>query len=136
MKMTKLVYLLQNVLSCSERIRKSHNAKEAEESHPKERNSFNAKRLLAFYTVLSAVWNQYISRFMYPKPDVTTYDKLINRFYEANELYDGTLNQLNLSVFVTSSNKNYTYPQAMQQTDKDKFIDDMVVEVAAHEERD
>ena len=73
---------------------------------------------------------------MYPKPDVTTYDKLINRFYEANELYDGTLNQLNLSVFVTSSNKNYTYPQAMQQTDKDKFIDDMVVEVAAHEERD
>ena len=35
-----------------------------------------------------------------------------------------------------SSNENYTYPQAMQQTDKDKFIDDMVVEVAAHEERD
>ena len=43
---------------------------------------------------------------MDPNPDVTTYDKLINRFYEANELYDGTLNQLNLSVFVTSSNNN------------------------------
>ena len=51
-------------------------------------------------------------------------------------LYEGTLNQLNLSVFATSSNGNYTYPQAMQQTDKDKFIEAMVVEVAAHEERD
>ena len=73
---------------------------------------------------------------MYPKPDATTYDKLINRFHEANELYDGTLNQLNLSVFATSSNEKYTYPQAMQQTDKDRFIGAMVVEVAAHEERD
>ena len=68
---------------------------------------------------------------MNPKPDATTYDKLINRFHEANVLYDGTLNQLNLSVFAISSNDNYTYSQAMQQTDKDKFIGDMVVEVAA-----
>ena len=67
---------------------------------------------------------------MDPKPGATTYDKLINRFHEANELYDRTLNQLNLSVFATSSNENYTYPQAMQQTDKDKFIGAMVVEVA------
>ena len=52
---------------------------------------------------------------MDPKPGATTYDKLINRFHEANELYDLTLNQLNLSVFVTSSNDNYTYLQAMQK---------------------
>ena len=73
---------------------------------------------------------------MDPNPGATTYDKLINRFYEANNLYDGTLNQLNSSVFATSSNENYTYPQSMQQTYKDKFIHTMVVEVAAHEEHD
>ena len=73
---------------------------------------------------------------MEPKPDAKTYDEFINRFHEANELYDRTLNQLNLSVFATSSNENYTYPQSMQQTDKDKFIGAMVVEVAAHKERD
>ena len=46
-------------------------------------------------------------------------------------LYDGTLNQLKLSVFATSSNDNYTYSQAIQQTDEDKFIGAMVVEVSA-----
>ena len=35
-----------------------------------------------------------------------------------------------------SSNENYTYPQAMQQTDKDKFIGAMVDEVEDHKERD
>ena len=45
---------------------------------------------------------------MEPKPDATTYDKWITRFHEANELYDGTLDQLNLSLFVTSPNDNYT----------------------------
>ena len=73
---------------------------------------------------------------MDPKPDATTHDKFINRVHEANELYDVKLNQLNLSVFATSSNDNYTYPQAMQKTDKYKFIDAMLVDVAAHEERD
>ena len=104
--------------------------KKTEESHPKKRNPFTAKILLAFYTVISTVCTKYTSRVMKPKPDTTTYDKLINRFHEDNELYDGKLNQLKLSVFATSSNENYTYPQAMQQTDKHKFIDAMVVEVA------
>ena len=70
------------------------------------------------------------------KTVATIYDKLINRFHEANEIYDGTLNQLKLSLFVTSSNDKYTYPQAMQQTDKCEFFGDMVVDVAAHEECD
>ena len=73
---------------------------------------------------------------MEPKPGSTTYDKFINRFHEANELFDGTLNQLNLSVLATYYNRNCTYPQAMQQTYNDKFIGAMVVEVAEHEERD
>ena len=73
---------------------------------------------------------------MDPKPDVTTYDKLINRFHDADGMYDNRVNQLNLSVFVSSSNENYTYLQAMQQKDKDKFSGPMVVEMAVHEERD
>ena len=50
-EMPKLVNLLQSGLRCSERIQKSRNAKEAEESHPKKRNNFTAKILLAFYTI-------------------------------------------------------------------------------------
>ena len=73
---------------------------------------------------------------METKPGATTYDKLINRFHDSNDMYDGTHNQSNLSVFSTSSNENYTYLQAMQKTKKYKFIGNMVVEVAEHEERD
>ena len=135
-KMPKLVNILQSGFHRSERIWKSQDAKESEESHPKNRNTFTAKISLAFYTVLSIVCTQYTSMVMDPKPGSVTYDKLINGFHEANELYDGTLNQLNLSVFATSPNGNYTYPQAMQQTYKDKFVGAMAVEVAARKERD
>ena len=71
---------------------------------------------------------------MNPKTGAITYDKLINIFHEANDLYDGKLIQFNLSVFATSSNDNYTYPQTMEKTDKDKFVGAMVVEVVAHKE--
>ena len=134
--MPKLVNLSQSGLRCSEIIQKSRDEKEAEESHPKNRNAFTAKILLVFYTVLLAVFTKYTSKVMEPKPGATTYGKLINRFHEANDLYDETLNQLILSVFATSSNDKYTYTQAMKQTDKDRFIGAIVVEVAAHEERD
>ena len=136
MKISKLVNILQSGLCRSERMGESQDAKEAEEFHPKNIIAFIAKILLAFYTVISTVCTQYTSRVMEPKPGDKTCDKFINRFHEANELYDRTLNQLNLSVFATSSNDNYTYPQSMQQTDKDKFISIMLVEVAAHEESD
>ena len=89
--MPKLANILQSGLRLSERIGKFQNAKEVEESHPKKRNSFTAKILIYFYTVLSTVCTEFTSRVMEPKPDATTYDKLINRFHEANELYDGTL---------------------------------------------
>ena len=115
MKMPKLVNVLQSGLRRSERIQKFKNSKEAEESHAKNRNAFTAKKLIAFYTVISTVFNQFTSRVMDPKPDATTYDKSINRFHEANELYDGTLNQINLSVLARSFNEKYTYLQSMQQ---------------------
>ena len=92
MKMPKFANIFQSGLRRSERIWKSQDAKKTEESHPKKRNPFTAKILLAFYTVISTVCTQYTSRVMETKPGATTYDKLINRFHEANELYDGTLN--------------------------------------------
>ena len=48
MKMQKMVNILQSGLRRSERMRKSQDGKEAEESHPKNRNTFTAKRLFAF----------------------------------------------------------------------------------------
>ena len=87
---------------------RKQDAKEAEESRPKNRNAFTAKILLAFYTVISTFCTQYKSIVMEPKTGATTYDKLINMFHEAYELHYGTLNQLNLSVFATYSNENYT----------------------------
>ena len=113
MKMSKLDNLPQSGLRRSERMRKFQNSKKVEESHPKKINAFTSKILLFFYTVISTVFTLCTLRFMEPKPDATTYDKFINMFHDANDLYGGTLNQLNLSVFATSSNENYTYPQAM-----------------------
>ena len=83
MEMPKLVNILQSRLCSSERIRKSQDAKEAEESHPKKKNGFTDKILLAFYTVLSTVCTKYTARVMEPKPGATTYDKFINMFHEA-----------------------------------------------------
>ena len=79
--MPKLANLSQSGLRRSERIRKSQNSKEVEEYHPKKRNAFTFKIILALYTVLSIFFTQYISRVMDPKPDAITYDKLINRFH-------------------------------------------------------
>ena len=53
MKMPKLINISHIGLRRSERIRKSQNSKEVEESHPKYRNAFTFKILLALYTVLS-----------------------------------------------------------------------------------
>ena len=89
-KIPKLVNLLQSRLRPSERMRKSQDTKEAEVSHTKKRNAFTSKRLLDLYTVLSTVFNKYTSRVLDTKPGDTTYDELINRFHEANGLYDGT----------------------------------------------
>ncbi len=69
------------------------------------------------------------------KPNATRYNKLVNQFHEANELFDRTVNVLNYSVFAADSNECCTYSQAMKQDNCDKFIKAMQVEVEAHEER-
>ncbi len=64
--------------------------------------------------------------------------KVINRFHQANELFDGTLNQLHVSAYATAlaDNECYTYRDAMKQPDRADFVRAMVKEVDDHETRE
>ena len=64
-----------------------------------------------------------------------------NRFYEVNELYDGTCNQLHFMSFSTEtdqvvSNEVFTYAQAMKQHDVIDFMDAMEKKFADHTTRE
>ncbi len=65
--------------------------------------------------------------------EATKYEKLVNRFHNANELFNGTLNIMHNVVLATNANKNYTYLQAMKQPDAKEFFEAMLIEVEAHE---
>ena len=62
---------------------------------------------------------------------------MIKRFEELNEHYDGTMNQIHFLFFITdvSSNKVFTYKEAMTQEDAHLFVEAMQKEVADHELR-
>ncbi len=63
---------------------------------------------------------------------------MIKCFEELNEHYDGTTNQIHFLSFSTdiSSNKVFTYKEAMNQEDAHLFVEAMQKEVADHELRD
>ena len=64
--------------------------------------------------------------------------RMMQKYHEANELYDGTFNATHLFSLVTqdlSSNETFHYGQAMQQADKDDFREAMIKEVRDHEQR-
>ena len=60
---------------------------------------------------------------------------VVNRFYEVNELYDGTLNKVHHMMFLTdvSTNECFTFRDAMKQEDKLSFADAMEKEILDHE---
>jgi hypothetical protein len=66
-------------------------------------------------------------------------DRCMTRFHEMNELYDGTLNRLHFMALSTSldgsSNEVFTYKQAMEQDDREDFLDAMEKEIADHTKR-
>lgn len=70
-------------------------------------------------------------------PTATFYERCINRFDEANELIDGTLNEMHLFAFAakTGSNETYTFRQVLNQPDLPDFITAMEKEIRDHEER-
>ena len=61
----------------------------------------------------------------------------MNRFHEVNDLYGGTLNEVNIFLYSTniSFNKCFTFKQSMKQEDKLYLVDAMEKEVSDHEER-
>jgi hypothetical protein len=64
-------------------------------------------------------------------------DHMIKHFEELNEHYDCTMNQIHFLSFSTdvSSNKVFTYKEAMTQEDAYLFVEAMQKEVADHELR-
>ena len=73
-------------------------------------------------------------------PDATLAEKMISRFHEVNELYDGTLNAVHTYAFSAitldmSNNEVFTYTKAMQQPDATQFIEAMAKEIEDHESR-
>jgi len=70
-------------------------------------------------------------------PDASFYERCINRLDEANELIDGSLNEMNCFAFATKSgsNETYTFRQVQKQPDIEDFITAMEKEIADHEQR-
>ena len=65
----------------------------------------------------------------------TLSEHMIKRFEELNEHYNVTMNQIHFLSFSTdvSSNKVFTYKEAMTQEDAQLFVEAMQEEVADHE---
>jgi hypothetical protein len=83
----------------------------------------------------------FVSHVTVPDHELLTHailsDHMIKCFEELNEHYDGTMNQIHFLSFSTdiSSNKNFTYKEAMTQKDAHLFVEAMQKEVADHELR-
>lgn len=67
----------------------------------------------------------------------TYFARCLNQMNEANELVDGTLNEMSCFALITdmTSNESYTFTQAQKQPDRPAFVKAMQQEVEAHEER-
>ena len=67
-------------------------------------------------------------------PDATYTKQVLNRFHEVNELYDGILNEVHHLMYSTNitTNKYFTFRNAMKQEDKMSFVDAMKKEILDH----
>ncbi len=78
----------------------------------------------------------FVSHVTVPDHELPTHatlsDHMIKCFKELNENYDSTMNQILLLSFSTdvSSNKVFTYKEAMTQENTDLFVEPMQKEVA------
>ena len=80
------------------------------------------------------------SNFTMPKhqinPNATHAERIVTRFHEVNELYDGTINKVHHLLCSTdiTTNETFTFREAMRQEDKLSFVDAMEKEILDHEE--
>eukprot|EP00956_Cyclotella_meneghiniana_P022895 scaffold43790_cov38-Cyclotella_meneghiniana.AAC.11 len=86
------------------------------------------------YALLTSV--QLPNRPLPPNPSLTS--RIVNKFHECNELFDGTINHLHNYALATdlSNNEVFTLTQAMRQDDREQFLEAMMKEFKDHEERD
>ena len=68
-------------------------------------------------------------------PDPSYAEQVLNRFHEVNELYDGSLNQVHHLMYLTdiTTNKCFTFRDAMKEADRLSFVDAMEKEISDHE---
>ncbi len=83
----------------------------------------------------------FVSHVTIPDHELLTHamlsDHMINYFEELNEHYNGTMNQIRFLLFSTdvSSNKIFTYKEAITQEEAHLFIEAMQKELADHDLR-
>ena len=63
-------------------------------------------------------------------------EKIMNRFHEVNEIYDGTMTVIHHFCFHTdiTSNECFTFQQTMKQEYRMLFVEDTEIEINAHKE--
>eukprot|EP00956_Cyclotella_meneghiniana_P015821 scaffold24563_cov43-Cyclotella_meneghiniana.AAC.9 len=107
-------------------------------SAPPRRSFFTRSVIVGLFTIIASVcMSCTVKNCSTPTNSASRYERLVHRFHEANELFDGTLNVLHNSVLTTdvSTNEVYTYAQVMKLDDVSDFLKAMEDEVLAHESR-
>ena len=101
----------------------------------------NVTKVVTLLSIFSFVSDASITLPSYSiSPDASLAEKMVSRFHEVNELYDGTLNAIHTYAFSAitldmSNNEVFTYTKAMQQPDSNQFIEAMAKEIEDHESR-
>ena len=85
--MPQVVNLAESGLRHSPRLQEQQK-KKAEEGHPKigkNKSVFSTKQILGLFTILSTICAAATSNHIQLHENATRYEKLVNRFHEANE---------------------------------------------------
>ena len=133
--MPKCMNLHKAGLRCSDRIRQKKEKKESRNSH-KAHVTYctRIKRAIGLFTLLCTINEYYMPQHRLPKNTIPL-QQFLNRMDEANEQFDGTLNQINYFPFVkeVGSNKTFTYHQDKNQADWSQFVLATEKEINDHE---
>jgi hypothetical protein len=118
--------------------RRSNRIKEREAKKVKAHVTYgtHAKRMFSLFTLLCTVSEYSMPKHKLPQHSSLA-ERILNRFEEANEHCDGTLNEMHAFAFATDagSNEVFTYHQAQKQKDWHMFVEAMEKEIADHEQR-
>lgn len=134
--MPQRVNLQEAGLRRSDRIREKKNSAQAKNHKAHVTFGSRIKKAVGMFTILCTV-NQYTMPNHQLAETSTPLERMVNRLDEANELYDGTLNNFNHISLTSdvSSNETFTYQTAMKQDDWPMFVQAMEKEIDDHESR-